>query len=97
VIIICIIYLLYVVIAKIRKKDYFDRKLVPVALFILVIGINSLRDDNRRLQYFQSEYAKLSTIYENQEYKISEASSMCNTWNLQKVIRQAILFRSIAW
>jgi hypothetical protein len=72
VIILCIIYLLYVVIAKIRKIDYFDRKLVPVVLFILVIGISSLPDDYKRLQYFQGGYAKLATIYENQAYKIAE-------------------------
>jgi len=72
VIIICIIYLLYVIIAKIRKKEYFDRKLVPVSLFVLIMGVGWLLQSYRSLQYFHNEYIELVNIYENQEYKTAE-------------------------
>jgi len=72
VIVICITYLLYVVVAKIRKKDYFDRKLVPISLLILALGVSWLFQDYKALQYFQNEYTKLVNIYENQGYKTTE-------------------------
>ena len=74
VITLCVLYLIYVAIAKILRKTYFDRKLLPIILIVLVLGITHLQDTFKRLQYFQSEYAKLDAIYENQEYKITEGS-----------------------
>ena len=49
---ICILYSFYITVSKIRKKTYFDKKLVPVALFILIFGIISFQDHQSTFRYF---------------------------------------------